>query len=541
MRKIGFILLLTNLALWALPPASTAVTQPSSSYRLLGEVSNERADNWYLWWAGAGNVSDFLVCNAMQGGVFARHFTDEHLYEGLSAFQSIGQYPNVRGNNGEYPADSKQFYLYAMGFWFGALDQGTPNVSKAAFTSDMGGMSVPEMTDAGSMEDQSGLGLYFSDMLIPTDGTYEGAGNKLFAWPGQTPESYQTLWPFADVALNANRPAGEQLDPAAGDVVSHQDSYAVGGDYIPVESAATIWIPAGDTVDAYDNQGLGIRVEQRSYSWKIGALANVIVLNYKIRNMNDHALVAPYFGYFVDPDIGSDMDDLADFDASRDLGYAYDDDGSESGWDSPAGYVGVILIETPGDVGATGFEAWPNDSVADEFTNWLQDSLKYEHLKATDFESWDVPEDVRMFIKSGPYPDMNTDDEYDYTLAMVWGETLSELQSNADAAKVAFSEGFLWIAIEEDDISPASVPLGITTSNVSAGSIGLCYSLVHSCNINIAVFDATGRRIETLYQGHASAGTSSITWPVTQIPAGVYFVRLQAGNQSCTERVLIVR
>jgi len=83
--------------------------------------------------------------------------------------------------------------------------------------------------------------------------------------------------------------------------------------------------------------------------------------------------------------------------------------------------------------------------------------------------------------------------------------------------------------------------LAIDGSNITSGAVGVSFTVAHSCDVDLAVFDASGCRIETLKQGHAPAGTSNITWPVTQIPAGVYFVRLQTGNQSCTQRVLIVR
>ncbi|MCK4335025.1 hypothetical protein KAX06_09640, partial [candidate division WOR-3 bacterium] len=240
MRKLSLILVLTSVALLAAPPAGMTVPQPSSGYRLLSEVTDEPAAFWYLWWTGTGNVSDFLVCNAMQGGVFSRHILDEHLYEGLPAYYSINQYPDISGNNGEYPTGSRQFYLYAMGFWFGALDQGTPNVSKAAFHSDMGGMSVPEM----EVVDRDTVGLYFSNMLIPEGYGLEGEGDRLFARPGETPKPYQVLWPFADTALNKNRPPESQLDPSKGDLVSHEDTYAVGGDWIPLDDATTIWLPS---------------------------------------------------------------------------------------------------------------------------------------------------------------------------------------------------------------------------------------------------------------------------------------------------------
>jgi hypothetical protein len=550
-RKASLVLILVGFAFAAAPQTPGLV--PQSSQRLLTEVTDIPAFWWMVWWTGVGDVSDFLVSNAMQGGAFARHPDDEHEYRGELAYASTGQYPGVKGNSAEYPAESSQFYLYAMGLWFGAMypdgEEWIPNVSKAAYNSDIGAMSVPEMEEGGGMGDISSHGLYFSDMRIPEGYEYSGEGDRLFAYPDETPKPYQIRWPFADTMLNKNRPPDEQLDPEKGDVVSHQDTYATGGDWIDVDSATCIWILS---TGAYDVRGLGIRIEQRTYSWDHGALANSIVLNYKIRNMNDFVLQEPCFSYFVDPDIGEGgtspgdegfWDDMIGFDESRDLGYAYDNNGSEPGWSTPAGYVGAVLLETPGDVGMTGFETWQNGHEIDDNAT---DSIKYLYMTSTDFVTWENPNDVRMLLNSGSYPDMQPGDEYDFTLAVVLGETLEELQENADSVIAIFDEGFPWfdpLGIEEPETTvPVEHPdIHLASSNITDGFVPLRYSLPYSSNINLAVFDPTGRKITTLYQGQADVGTSEVSWDASAAPAGVYFVRLQAGNQSCTERVLIIR
>ncbi|TKJ43910.1 hypothetical protein CEE36_01990 [candidate division TA06 bacterium B3_TA06] len=550
MRKLSLILVLTSVALLAAPPAGMTVPQPSSGYRLLGEITDEPAWFWLAWWTGVGNLQDFLVANTMQGGMFGRSWQDYHPYEGLPL-----QSPQQNGHTAEYPAGSEQYYVYAAGFWFGAIypyvDTLTgdttwiANVSKAAYNSDMGAMAVPEMEEANI----DSVGLYFSDMRIPEGWGLEGEGNRLFARPGETPKPYQALWPFADTVLNKNRPPEDQLDPAAGDMVSHQDTYAVGGDWIPADSATMIWI--NRDYGPYDMWGLGIRAEQRTYSWSRGALANVIVLNYKIRNMNEHLLKAPYFSYFMDPDIGTGgeepgddgfWDDKIGYAGSHNVGYAYDNNGSESGWSSPPGYIGIFLIETPGDVGVTGLETWENDTTLVVDSDGT-DTLKYERMISTEFNTLDDPSDVRMLLNSGPYPDMAPGDEYDFTFAVAIGATLNELLEKADSARAAFAEGFPWVGIEEQKTTSPTDPLklNLTTANISDGLIGLRYSLPHASDINIAVFDAMGRRIETLKQGHTPAGSGEITWNASAAPAGVYFVRLSACGFSCTERVLIVR
>jgi len=547
MRQLSLILILTGVVLAAAPRFGEMAPQPSSGYPLLTEVTDEPAWFWLAWWTGVGNLQDFLVANTMQGGMFGRSWQDYHPYEGLPL-----QSPQQNGHTAEYPAGSEQYYVYAAGFWFGAIypyvdtltgdTTWAPNVSKAAYMSDMGAMAVPEMEEANI----DSVGLYFSDMLIPEGYGLEGEGDRLFVRPGETPKPYQALWPFADTMLNKRLSPDDQLDPSKGDIVSHQDTYAVGGDWIPVDSATTIWIL---TTGSYDGLGLGIRAEQRTYSWNRGVLANAIVLNYKIRNMNDFSLKAPYFSYFVDPDIGEGgsspgdegfWDDMIGFDQSRDLGYAYDYNGYEPGWSTPVGYIGAVSLETPGDVGLTGFETWPNGHDIDKLG---QDSLKYAYMTSTDFVTWENPNDVRMLLNSGPYPDLAPGNEYDFTLAVVVGETLAKLRENVDSVRTALMQGLPWVGIEEDETTVHGEPLklSLTSANISDGLIGLRYSMPHASGINIAVFDAAGRRIETLKQGHTPAGSGEIAWNAFSVPSGVYFVRLSACGSSCTERVVIIR
>jgi hypothetical protein len=104
-------------------------------------------------------------------------------------------------------------------------------------------------------------------------------------------------------------------------------------------------------------------------------------------------------------------------------------------------------------------------------------------------------------------------------------------------------QGLPLVGIEEDEITSPADPLklNLTAANISDGLIGLRYSLPHASDINISVFDASGRRIETLKQGYTLAGEGEIAWNASRVPAGVYFVRLSACGSSCTERVVIVR
>jgi flagellar hook assembly protein FlgD len=64
--------------------------------------------------------------------------------------------------------------------------------------------------------------------------------------------------------------------------------------------------------------------------------------------------------------------------------------------------------------------------------------------------------------------------------------------------------------------------------------------------LDAAVFDVTGRRVQTLESGTARSGSFSRVWNLdnadgSAVPAGLYFVRVVAGAQLMTERIVVVR
>lgn len=418
--------------------------------RLLTTVTDKPVIFWTVWWVDGGEISDWAISNTCQGGVWSRHPVDERPYDWtIYPSQSIGM---TRGSCGEYPKGSEQFYNYAWGLWVGSkypTGKGkSPNVSKGAYACDMGAMACPEMSQAGGAGDLSGVGLNFSDGVIPK-GSSAGVGARLFADPGTTPLSYQMLWPFADTTINKKRRAigMPTLDPKNGDIVSNQDTYACAGDWIPVGDAACIWIlPTG----AYDVWGQGLRWEQRTYCWNYDYNNAIIFINYKIRNMNDFPLDSVYFSFFMDNDIGRGglaagddgyWDDLIGFDEGLNMGYTYDANGSEAGWVTPAGYIGAILLETPGNNGLTGLETWQN-AADQQIDNDGTDSIKYVYMTSKDFVTWDSPTDVRMLMNSGPYLQLKPNEEVSFTVAVIVAYSLDQLKARAKIAQIQYENGY---------------------------------------------------------------------------------------------------
>ncbi|MDD5528519.1 MAG: hypothetical protein PHX21_00650 [bacterium] len=442
------------------------------------EVCSKPADWWKVYWTGVGNLTDWTVSNTLQGGLFARYPGDAiGKYDASDAQhnRAQGYYNNAatRGRTGEYPAGSYQYYTYECGLWVGAKRRfpgdstWTRVLARGAYSSDVGAMYVPELEDAGEAGNIGAKGLVFSDQIISSGG-HAHAGSFVFKQPGLDKESYQALWPFADTLINRRRVDHSlDLNPAEGDIVSQEDVFAVAGDWIPAEDARVIWVADAGPYDGAKG-AVGVRIEQRTYSWNYAYNEAYIYLNWKIRNMTEDTLKDVYLGYFMDNDIGQGENDpaagckdeligydtsyISEFGRRMDLGYTFDIDGKEPGWTTPAGYIGCVMCETPGNKGMTGFQYWqivgePGNTI----DRPLQDSVKYEVLSCNfpgrpAYMAATVPEDMRQLSCSGPTTTLAPGQEIEMTVAVVSAYTLGDLKTRAMNAIRQFNMGYIGFA-----------------------------------------------------------------------------------------------
>ena len=77
--------------------------------------------------------------------------------------------------------------------------------------------------------------------------------------------------------------------------------------------------------------------------------------------------------------------------------------------------------------------------------------------------------------------------------------------------------------------------------NPARGGTEVIFMLPRRVEVSLDLYNLSGRRIRTLAQGIQEAGGHILIWEAHTVPAGVYFLRLQAGNESLTKRIVIVR
>jgi len=67
------------------------------------------------------------------------------------------------------------------------------------------------------------------------------------------------------------------------------------------------------------------------------------------------------------------------------------------------------------------------------------------------------------------------------------------------------------------------------------------YGLKQDSRVTIDIYDLLGRRVETLIDETKPAGLYQTTWHAEDIPSGVYFYKIQAGDYSKTRKMMLLK
>ena len=107
-----------------------------------------------------------------------------------------------------------------------------------------------------------------------------------------------------------------------------------------------------------------------------------------------------------------------------------------------------------------------------------------------------------------------------------------------------------------DDPNPTGNPTGISNINSQAPDrfslsqnypnpfnpvTNIEFSVPHSGLVNIAVYDALGREIETLVNDDLNPGTYNAAWDASGYNSGVYFYRFTSASFTETKKMILVK
>ena len=88
-------------------------------------------------------------------------------------------------------------------------------------------------------------------------------------------------------------------------------------------------------------------------------------------------------------------------------------------------------------------------------------------------------------------------------------------------------------------VGPEALPLALAIApSPLRGTARVRFTLPAAAEVDLALFDVSGRRTATLVKGRAGAGRHEFDWSAERLPAGLYFARLRVGAAVRTETVV---
>jgi hypothetical protein len=89
--------------------------------------------------------------------------------------------------------------------------------------------------------------------------------------------------------------------------------------------------------------------------------------------------------------------------------------------------------------------------------------------------------------------------------------------------------------------APVSFALGQNYPNPFNPSTNISFSIHASGVVSLQVFDVLGRAIATLVNETKAPGEYSVPWDATDVPSGVYFYKLVAGNSVAVKKLMVAK
>jgi hypothetical protein len=90
-------------------------------------------------------------------------------------------------------------------------------------------------------------------------------------------------------------------------------------------------------------------------------------------------------------------------------------------------------------------------------------------------------------------------------------------------------------------VPPSEHFLGQNYPNPFNPSTSISFTIPSRSNVSLKVIDILGREVATLVYEEMSAGSYSRQWDAVNMPSGVYFYRLRAGNFVKTEKMVLMK
>ena len=145
------------------------------------------------------------------------------------------------------------------------------------------------------------------------------------------------------------------------------------------------------------------------------------------------------------------------------------------------------------------------------------------------FQGLALPENLPFeFVNVEGFEGTSTIEFKDFILA---GSKGNNVEVETQSYDINFSNRVLPVKTELSGSYPN--PFNPTTS--------INYGLETDGHVEIMIYDAAGRLVEELMNGHQDGGSYSITWNASSQASGMYFVKMVAGDFVQTQKLVLLK
>ena len=145
------------------------------------------------------------------------------------------------------------------------------------------------------------------------------------------------------------------------------------------------------------------------------------------------------------------------------------------------------------------------------------------------FQGLALPENLPFeFVNVEGFEGTSTIEFKDFILA---GSKGNNVDVETQSYEIIFSDYMLPVKTELSGSYPN--PFNPTTS--------INYGLEKDGHVEIMIYDATGRLVEELVNGHQDGGSYSITWHASSQASGMYFAKMIAGDVVQTQKLVLLK
>jgi hypothetical protein len=388
---------------------------------------------------------------------------------GCSGINALGDGQGGCNNLGlEYPAGSDIEHLYGGGLWIGAR-------------TDTGGQRVVGVTVA-----------------------YEGWSGSLFEMYGNPDGSDSFFVTNIEQRNGANRKSFDDdgdgmVDEDEYDGVDNDHDGQMDEDYGAVSHNDASVAYTDTNRDVINHVPLGIKVWQKSYSWRTGTSGDaILIFDYTIVNVGQKRLDSVYVAYFADADVGPVnipgyyTRNSAAYDALTRTAYVVNP------IDRPSTPIGFSVLDTPR----------PSDSLRFTF-RWFSgqdhppiDISKYDFMSTGVILPDEYPSisDTRILLSVGPFDVINPGDSLHYVVGIVSGNNFSELLNNAKRAKRIHESGYFIMPVTRINYADNGRSATVSWDSVGRSPYGNVTSYRVYYGINSEQFTDSATTTELFYE-----------------------------------------